>query len=145
MPTSITPYLSVNDGAAAIDFYMRAFGAKETMRMTDESGRIHADLQIGEASFMISDEWPEGNSFSPTHYGGSTVSLALSVPDVDATFAAALAAGGTLDRPVEDQPYGIRSGWIHDPFGHRWNISTPIEDVSKDTLRERVAGSYSVS
>jgi PhnB protein len=140
MTDSITPYLCAKDAAAAIDFYMEAFAAKELMRMTDDRGRIgHAELAIGNATLMLSDEHPEINVVSPTTLGNTPVSLHVLFDDVDAVFARATAAGAQVEREPEDQAYGERTAVLRDPFGHRWFIATKIEDVSLDDMRERFA------
>ncbi|HTO07463.1 MAG TPA: VOC family protein [Myxococcota bacterium] len=141
-----TPYLCVKGGLAALDFYTAAFGAIETLRIVDKSGRLgHADIEIEGATIMLSDEWPEGGVFSPQTLGGSPVSVHLYVKNVDALTRRALAAGATEVRPVADQPYGDRSGTIRDPFGHRWMLSTKQEDVSKDEMERRFGGAFLVS
>jgi PhnB protein len=145
MPALI-PYLAVADAAAAIDFYARVFGATETIRMTGEDGRIgHAELDLAGSRVMLSDEHPEIGVHGPAHYGGTPVSLVVQVPDVDEVFARAVAAGATVERPVADQFHGERSGWFADPWGHRWNVGTPTEDVTADQLRDRVADRYTVT
>lgn len=127
---AITPYLIVNDAAAALDFYKRAFGATELFRMNQPDGRIgHAEIRIGDSHIMLADEHSEIGARSPQHYGGTPVSILLYVEDVDAIFAQALAAGAKIDRPLEDQPYGDRNGGVVDPFGHRWFVATHIRDV----------------
>jgi PhnB protein len=141
-----TPYLCVKGGAAALDFYAKAFGAIETLRIADKSGGIgHADIEIEGAVIMVSDEWPEGGVFSPQTLGGSPVSIHLYVADVDALAERALAAGATEVRAVADQPYGDRSGTFRDPFGHRWMLSTRKEEVSKEEMERRFGGAYLVS
>jgi PhnB protein len=141
-----TPYICVKGGAAALDFYGRAFGAIETMRITGKDGSIgHAAIEIEGAEIMISDEWPEGGVFSPQTLGGSPVSIHLYVVDVDELAERALAAGATELRAVADQPYGDRSGTFRDPFGHRWMISSKREDVSKEEMERRFGGAYLVT
>src|SRR5947199_5160323 len=109
--SKVTPYLCCKDAAAALDFYARAFGATETVRMVDGDGKVgHASIDIGGAEVMVSDEWPEGNVYSPTTLGGAGVALHLQVPNVDELYAQALAAGASEERAVKDQPYGERSG-----------------------------------
>jgi len=136
----ITPYLCVKDGAAAIDFYKDVFGATESMRMTDESGRIgHAEISIGGTALMLSDEHPEINVVSPTTLGNTPLSLHVLFDDVDAVFARAKAAGAQVEREPEDQAYGERTAVVRDPFGHRWFLATKIEDVSVDEMRDRFA------
>lgn len=135
----VTPYLAVEDAAAAIDFYGRAFGAEEISRMA-MGGRIgHAEIRIGSARMMLSDEFPEMNIHGPKARGGPTASFMLYVDDADATFARTIAEGATVERPVTDQFYGDRAGTLIDPFGHRWTIATHIEDVSDDELKRRLA------
>src|SRR5579864_5948630 len=127
--SGITPYLVVKGAAKAMDFYKKAFGAKETVRMGQADGRIgHAEMQIGEARFMLADEFPEMNILSPQSLGGSGTGLLLYVEDVDVVFKRALASGATQEKPVQDQFYGDRSGTLQDPFGHKWTIATHVED-----------------
>ncbi|MGE0540621.1 MAG: VOC family protein [Dehalococcoidia bacterium] len=119
-----TPYLTVKDAAAAIDFYTRAFGAVETAeRIIDAGGRIgHAEFMIGDVLIMISDEHPEIDVLGPLSLGGSSSALVLTVEDADAAFERAVAAGTTVVRPLKDEPYG-RTGKLEDPFGHVWFIN----------------------
>ncbi len=139
---SVTPYLCVKDGARAIEFYERAFGAKEIYRMMQPDGRVgHAELQIGDSRIMLADEAPEVGARSPQSIGGSPVTIHLYVEDVDATVARAVEAGARLTRPVKDQFYGDRNGGVVDPFGHVWFVSTHVEDVPPDEL-ERRAGEH---
>jgi PhnB protein len=135
----LIPYLCAKDAAAAMSFYKQAFGATELFRLEGNDGTIgHATMEIMGATFYLSDEWPEGNVHSPQTLGGSPVALHLQVPHADAVFDQAVAAGATSLRPVEDQPYGDRSGVVADPFGHRWFISSHIEDVSTEELEKRM-------
>jgi PhnB protein len=137
---SATPYLIVDGAARAIDFYKRAFEAKELMRIPAPGDRVgHAEIMIGDSVIMLADEHPEIQARGPRHYGGSPVSILLYVADVDALFKQAVAAGGTEVRPVADQFYGDRSGTLKDPFGHSWHLSTHKEDVSPDELNRRMA------
>lgn len=137
---SITPYLIVANAARAIDFYKRIFGAKEVMRMDKNDGRIgHAELKIGDTKIMLADEYPEMNARSPQAFGGTPVSIHLYVKNVDGTVDQAIAAGATLVRPTETMFYGDRSGTIEDPFGHKWHVSTHVEDVSKGEMKKRMA------
>ena len=137
---SATPYLIVDGAARAIDFYTRAFGAKELMRIPAPGDRVgHAEIKIGDSVIMLADEHPEIQARGPQHYGGSPVSILLYVADVDALFKQAVAAGGTEVRPVADQFYGDRSGTLKDPFGHSWHLSTHKEDVSPEELNRRMA------
>jgi PhnB protein len=131
--TTVTTYICVDGAVDAIDWYKRAFGAEERYRLED-GGRIsHAEIAIGETVLMLSDEWPEGNVKSPRRFDGSCVSLVLDVPDCDAAWKHALAAGATVDRPMRDEPYG-RGGWITDPFGHRWSIMTSNSDFNPEDM-----------
>jgi PhnB protein len=137
---AITPYLSVKGAADAIEFYKRAFGATEVMRMAKPDGRVgHAELQVGDARVMLADEFPEMDFRSPHSIGGTPVHLHLYVENVDAVVAQALAAGAKLVRPVQDQFYGDRLGTVADPFGHVWHVSTHKEDLSMEELRRRAA------
>jgi PhnB protein len=137
---SATPYLIVDGAARALDFYKRAFGAVERMRMPGPAGKIgHAEISIGDSVIMLADEHPEMGARGPRAFGGAAVSLHLYVADADVTVKEALAAGATLVRPVEDKFYGDRMGTIEDPFGHRWHVSTHQEDVPPDELARRAA------
>ena len=133
-----TPYLIVKDAARAIEFYKKAFGAIELMRMTQQDGRIgHAEIKIGDSPIMLADEFPEMGARSPEALGGSPVSVLLYVQDVDAVFNQAVAAGAKVTRPVKDQFYGDRSGGVTDPFGHQWHIATHKEDVTPEEMKRR--------
>ncbi|HMO55363.1 MAG TPA: VOC family protein [Tepidiformaceae bacterium] len=133
MPT-VTTYLCASPCAEAIDFYIRAFGAVEVMRIPNPDGRLgHAEITIGDTPIMLSDEWPEGKVFSPLRYDGHTVSLSIEVPDADAAYHRAIACGATANRPPADEPYG-RSSWVIDPFGHHWNILTPNRDFDPSKM-----------
>lgn len=124
-----TPYLSAADAAAALEFYRVAFGAEETMRFVGDDGRIgHAEFRVGEATFYLSDAYPQLGAHAPSDLGGTTVALVMTVDSVDATFEAAVAAGAEGTRPPEDQPHGARSAWIVDPAGHRWNLTQPLDE-----------------
>jgi PhnB protein len=137
---AITPYLIVDGAARAIEFYRRAFDAKELMRIPAPNDRIgHAEIKVGDSVIMLADEHPEMDARSPSHYGGSPVTLLLYVTDVDKQFKQALAAGATEVRPVADQFYGDRSGTLKDPFGHSWHLSTHKEDVSMEEIARRMA------
>ena len=138
---SVTPYLTVNDGAAALGFYERALGAEVFMRMPGPGGKLgHAEFRIGSSPVMMSDEFPEMGVLSPQTLGGVTSSLMIYTPDADALFAQAVAAGCTVLKPLQDQFYGDRSGTVQDPFGHRWTIATHVEDVSPEEIQRRIAG-----
>ena len=139
----VTPYLTVRRGQDAIAFYKKAFGAKVVTRMDDPTGKVgHADLAIGNGRFMLSDEYPEMGSQSPEALGGTPVMIHLYVEDVDAVAQQAVAAGAVLERQVEDQFYGDRSGKLRDPFGHIWWVSTHIEDVPPEEMKRRMDAMY---
>jgi PhnB protein len=124
---TITPSLAVGDAAGAIDFYQRAFGAAEVARVTDPDGSVvFAELAIGDGRIALKDEEPAYGDVSPTTLGGTTVRLALQVPDVDALTSRAVAAGATVLIPVADREYGFRDGRLADPFGHIWIVQTPL-------------------
>ncbi|MDN5864424.1 MAG: VOC family protein [Gammaproteobacteria bacterium] len=135
---SITPYLIVKGAAGALDFYKQVFGATEIMRMADGDRIGHAEITIGDSHVMVADEYPDMGYFAPESGRAPPVGLMLYVEDVDGVVERAVAAGATLDRPVEDQFYGDRAGDITDPFGHRWHISTHVEDVPPEEMEERM-------
>jgi len=136
----VTPYLVVDGAAAAIEFYNSVLGTTERMRMPAPGGRIgHAELQLGNSVIMLADEAPEVGALSPPTVGGSPVTLSVYVEDGDDVVARAEQAGATVLRPVENQFYGDRSGQFEDPFGHRWNIATHVEDVSPEEMGRRMA------
>jgi len=136
---SVTPYLVVDGAANAIDFYAKAFGAEEVMRMPMGDRIGHAEIRIGDSHVMLADEFPDQGHRGPKSYGGTSVSLMVYLPDVDTVFARALAAGATEERAVVDQFYGDRSGTLRDPFGHCWMLATHVEDVSPEEMRRRMA------
>ncbi|HEX9302848.1 MAG TPA: VOC family protein [Thermoanaerobaculia bacterium] len=137
---SVTPYLCIKGAAAALEFYKKAFGAKELMRMPAPGDKIgHAEIQIGDSHVMLADEFPEMGFLSPQSVGGSPVMMHLYVEDVDATANKAVAAGAKVTKPVADQFYGDRSGQLQDPFGHNWYVSTHKEDVSPEEMKARSA------
>ena len=136
----VMPYLIVDGAAAAIEFYKSVLGAAERMRMPGPDGRIgHAELEIGESVIMLADENPEMGIQAPKTIGGTPVTLHVYVEDSDAAFERALNAGATSLRPVENQFYGDRSGQFEDPFGHKWNVATHVEDVPPDEMEKRAA------
>lgn len=137
---SVTPYLTVKGAAKAIEFYKQAFGAKEIFRMPQPDGKIgHAEIQIGDSRIMLADEFPERNIRGPESLDGTPVMIHLYVNDVDTVAKRAVAAGAKEIRPVQDQFYGDRSGMFADPFGHQWNISTHVEDLSAEEIGKRAA------
>jgi len=138
---SVTPYLIIKDAARAIDYYKKVFGATEVFRMPMPDGKVgHAELQIGNSRIMLADENPgmgQGHS-SATSIGASPVSLYLYLPDVDRVVERAVAEGAKILKPIQNQFYGDRSGFIQDPFGHLWGIATHVEDVSPQEMEERM-------
>ena len=138
---SVTPYLIVKDAARAIEYYKKVFGATETVRMNGPEGKIgHAELKIGNSHIMLADENPsmgQGHASAST-IGTSPVSLYVYLPDVDRVIRQAVVEGAKILKPVEDQFYGDRSGFIQDPFGHFWSVATHVEDVSPKELEERM-------
>ncbi len=134
-----TPYLIIRDTAKAIEFYQKAFGATERMRMPTPDGKIaHAEIQIGDSIIMMADENPQWGVQSPQALKGSPVSVFLYVPDVNATFQQAIAAGATEAMPLADMFWGDRYGKVVDPFGHRWDLATHVEDVAPEEMEERM-------
>ena len=138
---AVIPYLVVNDGAGAIDFYKTVFHATEIMRYEDNGKVGHAELKIGQGVFMVADEYPEMGYRGPKKGELPAAGMMIYVEDVDATVERALKEGATEDRPIADQFYGDRAGGIVDPFGHRWYIATHIEDVSPEEMEKRAAAS----
>ena len=137
---SVTPYLIISGASDAIDFYKKAFGATETVRMPGPDGKIgHAEILIGNSMIMLADENPEMGARSVQTIGGSPISIVLYVEDCDAFTGKAVAAGARITRPVEDQFYGDRAGTVADPFGLEWHIHTHTEDVSPEEMQRRMA------
>ena len=137
---SVTPYLIVKGAAQALEFYKKALGATEVMRLADPTGKVmHAEIKIGDSIIMLADEFPEMGAKSARTFGGSPVSLMVYVEDVDARVAQAVAAGAKLTRPVANQFYGDRTGGVDDPFGYHWYLATHVEDVPPDELERRAA------
>lgn len=135
----LTPYLAVKGAAEAIEFYCGVLGfTRHGDVMTAPDGRVgHAELKLGDSLLMLSDEWPEAASLSPDTIGGTPVLLSVYVPDVDATYRRAVEAGATSVSEPADQFYGDRSARFTDPWGHRWNVSSHIEDVDADEMARR--------
>jgi PhnB protein len=135
---SINSYLVVRNAPKAIEFYKKAFNAEERFRMQGPDGNtiMHADLKLGDSVFMLTEESAEMKALSPESVGGSPVSMYVYVNDVDAIFNQAVSEGATVLKPVTDQFYGDRSGYLRDPFGHLWSIATHKKDLSPDELRK---------
>jgi PhnB protein len=138
---SVTPYLSIQGAARALEFYRKAFGAKVLMSMPGpKGGEIgHAEIQVGDSRIMLADEYPDIQFLGPKTRGGTTVTLHLYVPNADQAFARAVAAGAQVRQPLETKFYGDRSCTVEDPFGHVWHLSTHVEDVSMKELKKRMA------
>ena len=136
----VTPYLCVDGANEAIEFYSKVFGATERMRMPGPDGKIgHAEVQLGQGLIMLADEFPEMGVRGPKAVGGTPVMIMIYVEDADAVFDAAVAAGATSLRPVENQFYGDRTGQFEDPFGHKWSVATRVEDVPSEEMEKRAA------
>jgi len=132
------PYLAVDDADAAIEYYRRAFGAKERVRMEAPGGKVgHAELEIGDSIVMLADPFPQGSTHPPKELGGTTVSVFMYVEDVDAVVKQAVDAGATVTMEVGDQFWGDRFGTVSDPFGHVWSIATHVEDLTPEQIAER--------
>lgn len=142
---TVTPHLVVDDAAAAIEWYGKAFGARERLRMTVPGGSkiIHAEVEIGDSRVMLVDAFPEWGSMSPKSLNGTPVTIHLSVPDVDKVFATAIAAGGTVAMPLADMFWGDRYGQITDPFGHKWSMATHIADLSPAEMKAALEKAFS--
>ena len=137
---SLTPYLVCKGAGQAIEFYKKAFGAVETVRMDGPGGRImHAEVKIGNSILMLSDENPERGHFSPATVGGTTSSVMLYTDNVDATYKSAVAAGARSTSEPTDMFWGDRMATLTDPFGHNWAIATHKEDVSEEEMGKRMA------
>jgi len=138
-----TPYLIVNGGARAIEFYKQAFGAAEVVRMDAPGGKVgHAEIKIGDSHIMLADEYPEMDARSPQAIGGTPVGLMLYLQDCVSVVAEAVSLGAKVVKPVQDQFYGDRSGTILDPFGHKWTVATHKEDVSPEEMQKRAAALF---
>lgn len=135
---AVTPYLICKGASNAIAWYGKVFGAEERFRMAGPNGVVgHAEIQIGDSIVMLADEFPDIGAKSPDTLGGAAVGFCLYVKDCDAVYARALEAGAKTDRPLQDQFYGDRSGTVIDPFGHKWTISTHVEDIPPEEMDRR--------
>jgi PhnB protein len=141
---TVTPTLVLRDGVKAIDFYKKAFGAKEVSRMMGPNGMLaHAELRIGNSPIMIGDEMPAMGASAPQTIGGTAVHIFLYVPDVDKVFAQAVKAGATIELPVADMFWGDRFGKLLDPFGHKWSVATHTEDLTPKEMAKRAEAAMS--
>lgn len=140
---ALSPHLVVDDAAAAIDFYVKAFGAVEQGRIPGPRGKlIHAAVEINGLAVMLADDFPEmcgGKSMTPKALGGTPVSIHLTVDDVDRRFQRAIDAGATVVMPLADQFWGDRYGILADPFGHQWSMGQPMREMSFDEMRAAAA------
>jgi PhnB protein len=135
---TVTPYLAVEDATEAIEYYTKAFGAKERVRMETPDGKVgHAELEIGDSLVMLSDPFPQASTKPPNELGGTSVSVFMYVEDVDAVVKQAVDAGATVTMEIADQFWGDRFGSVKDPFGHLWSIATHVEDVPPEEMAER--------
>jgi PhnB protein len=136
---TVIPYIVVDGGNAAIEFYKRAFGATERFRMAGPDGKVgHAEIEIGDSLVMLSDAFPERGLKAPSKgEGGTPFGIFLYIPDVDAVFKKAVDAGATVTMPLENQFWGDRYGKLRDPFGHSWHLATHVEDVSPEEMEKR--------
>jgi PhnB protein len=136
---SVTPYLTVNDAARALEFYKRAFGAQEIMRMDGPDGKVgHAEIKIGDSIIMLADEMPGSVCRSPQSVGGTTAGIFLYVEDADAAFKQAVSSGAQVEAPLDDMFWGDRYGRLKDPFGHSWSVATHKEDVAPAEMSKRM-------
>src|SRR5919201_6075249 len=135
---TVTPYLVFDNASEAIEFYKRAFGAKERVRMEAPGGLIgHAEIELGDSLIMLSDPFPQSTVRPPAEVGATTASVFMYVEDVDAVFKQAVDAGATITMELEDMFWGDRFGTVTDPFGHVWTIATHIEDLTPEEIEER--------
>jgi PhnB protein len=141
---TLTPYISVKGATEAIDFYKRAFGARERYRLPGPDGKTvgHAEIVIGDSIVMLADEMPAYGNTSPQTLKGTPVNFALYVENADAAFKRAVDAGARVVRPIADQFYGDRAGCVEDPFGHKWTLMTHKEDLSPEELKQRLDAEY---
>lgn len=139
---AVLPHLVVDDAAAAIDFYVKAFGAVERGRVPGPDGKlIHAAVDVNGSTVMLNDDFPEmsgGKSMTPKALGGTPVTIHLVVTDVDKKFQQAVDAGATVVMPVEDQFWGDRYGVVQDPFGHQWSMGHPVREVSMEEIQQAI-------
>jgi PhnB protein len=140
---SITPYLVIKGASEAIEYYKKAFGAVEMLRIPGPNNRVmHAEIKIGDSPVMLADEFPDMGYRGPLSIGGTPVSILIYVEDVDTVYPRALAAGGKELKPLKDEFYGDRSGTLIDPFGHVWTVATHKEDVPPEEMQRRMAQAF---
>jgi uncharacterized glyoxalase superfamily protein PhnB len=140
---TLAPYLVCKNAGDAIEFYKKAFGASEELRLNGpDGGVVHCCLRIGDSPLMLTDESPQMQAFSPLHLGGTPVTIHLSVTDADATFARATAAGAKSVMPVQEMFWGARYGVITDPFGHSWSIATQVKQLSQEEIRKNMEAQF---
>ncbi len=143
---SVTPYLIIEGAGEAIEFYKKAFGAKELFRFPTPDGKVgHAEMKIGDSPIMLADAYPAMGYNDPKSLGGSPVSLMIYVEDVDTVFNQAVQSGATVKEVLTDKFYGDRSGSVIDPFGHVWHVATHKEDVSMEEMEERAKAASAAS
>jgi len=142
---TLTPHLVVKGASQAIEFYKRAFGAEEIVRMPGPDGKsvMHAELKIGDSRLWLVDEFPAMGSLGPHGIGGTPVTIHVYVEDADAIFNQAVAAGAEVRMPIEDAFWGDRYGLIVDPFGHKWSVATHKEDLTPEELAKRAQVAFS--
>jgi PhnB protein len=139
----LTPYIVVKGAPQAIEFYCRAFGARERYRLSEPSGKVgHAELDICGGTLMLADEYPDFGALSPVTVGGTPVSMHLYVPDVDRLVQQATAAGATILRPLRDEFFGDRTALLADPFGHRWHVATRKREVSPEEMQRQMEQAF---
>jgi PhnB protein len=140
----VTPHLTVRDGATMIDFYKKAFGAVEKRRAPGPDGKsiMHAELQIGDSTIFLNDEFPEMGALSPLASNTTPVTLHLYVENADKQFQQALSAGAEVVMALEDQFWGDRYGIVKDPSGHHWSIASHMEDLTPEQMQERMAKAF---
>jgi len=142
----VTPYLFIDGASAAIDFYCSVLGARERMRMPGPDGTVfHAELEVGDSMIMLGEQNPDMDVRGPRAIGGTPMMLHVYVEDADRVFEQAIGAGAKALRPVEDQFYGDRSGRFEDPFGHRWDVATHVEDVPAEEMEKRAAAAMAAT
>ena len=142
----VTPYLFIDGASAAIDFYCSVLGARERMRMPGPDGTVfHAEVELGDSVIMLGEQNPDMDVRGPRAMGGTPMMLHVYVEDADRVFEQAIGAGAKALRPVEDQFYGDRSGRFEDPFGHRWDVATHVEDVSAEEMEKRAAAAMAAT